>query len=67
MDGWVAIRSGVSAGRAFRYGEGRAGREVGNGWATLVRVGAGLVDEGGDEGPFVEDDWVGSGGGLGGV
>ena len=66
MDGWVAVRSGVSAGRAFGYGEGRAGRGVGNGWVTLVRVGAGLVDEGGDERPFVEDGRVGFEGGLGG-
>jgi hypothetical protein len=32
----------------------------------LVRVGTGLVDEVGDEGPFMEDGWVGSEGGLGG-
>lgn len=66
MDGWIAIRSGVSAGRAFGYGEGRAGGGVGSDWAMLVRVGIGLVDEVGDEGPFVEDGWVGSEGGLGG-
>lgn len=55
MDVRVAVRSGVSTGRAFGYGEGRAGWGVGDGWVMLVRVGAGLVDEGGDEGPFVED------------
>ena len=51
----MAVRSGASTGRAFGYREGRAGAGVGDGWGTLVRVGAGLVDEGGDEGPFVED------------
>jgi hypothetical protein len=55
VDVWVAVRSGVSTGRAFGYGESRAGGGVGDDWVTLVRIGVGLVDEGGDEGPFVED------------
>jgi hypothetical protein len=52
---WVAIRSGGPSGRAFGYRDRGAAGGIGEGWVPCAGVGVGLVDEGGDEGPFVKD------------
>jgi hypothetical protein len=52
---WVAIRSGGPAGRPLGYGERRPARDDLDVGMAGTEVGVGLVDEGGDERPFVEN------------